>query len=149
MSGTAHSKISFKKSARYALLDNIYIRTSIYTSISVLCGITCSFLTTEITDTSTNPAKINLSLVAASIWFYVLIALVVIIILTNVFQQRAYSDVMRYSDQEFRQAQIAEAAMKKFIELMPKLIDEGKIRSISDALNLVKDDPNGSQPREI
>ena len=62
--------------------------------------------------------------------------------IASVFQQQAYSDVMRYGDEEFRKAQIAAAAMAVFTDNLPSLIAEGKVTSISDAYKLVQDDPD-------
>lgn len=132
----------FRRLTRYVLLDSVYLRTTVYTGISVLLGITCSFLATEITNTSTNPASIDLSLATQSTWLYVALFLIALSVIASVFQQQAYSDVMRYGDEEFRKAQIAAAAMAVFTENLPDLISEGKVTSISDAYKLVKDDPN-------
>ena len=120
------------------LVEHSVFRIVIYALVALILGVSSSFLTTEITDTSTNPPEIKLALAYQSFWLYSTLIFLLLNVLLSFSQQSALNDVQRYNDSEYRDAVIGKVAVELFAKKIPDMVEKGEIKTLEDALKLVK-----------
>ncbi|WP_049643150.1 hypothetical protein [Candidatus Rhodobacter oscarellae] len=122
------------------LIKNHILRTTLFALIALFLGVSSSFLATEITDGSTNPATIRLNLVFHTAWLYVTVALFILNIVLSILQSSALDDAFRYNDDAFRRALVGKVAVDYFAKKIPEMVENGEVKSLEDALKLVEID---------
>lgn len=122
------------------LVENNGLRTTLYALVAVMLGICSSFMATEITDSSTNPATIQPNLIFQTIWFYGTILFFLANLFLSFSQKAALEDALRYNDVDFRRALVGKVAVDYFAQKIPDMVENGEIKSLEDALKLVEFD---------